>query len=327
MKRFLLLLAVIVVVYGSEDEWMAFKKHHGKKYNANEEQNRQKNFNSNKARIDSHNKRHAQGLESFRLGVNEYSDMHPDEFNKVMNGYRKSNSTIQHPQVMKAAVLSVYTEVAAIDWRSKGAVTPVKNQTPQCNSCYAFAAAGSLEGQYFRKTGRLVPLSVQNIVDCSSKFGNRGCIAGNMVACYKYIAVNKGIDTGAYYPYMATVGSCRYSPNFIGATAERYVRVRSGSEAALQWAVANVGPVSVAIDASGLAFQQYRSGIYYNPQCSTTRLNHAVLVVGYGTENGTDYWLVKNSYGTTWGEQGYIRILRNRNNHCGIATDGSYPVV
>jgi len=110
----------------------------------------------------------------------------------------------------------------------------------------------------------------------------------------------------------------------IAATVTGYVSLPSGDEAALKVASAQVGPISIAIDANHASFQQYSSGVYYEPYCSSTRLDHAVLLVGYGTENGEDYWLVKNSWGTTWGDNGYIKMIRNYNNNCGVATEAVY---
>uniref|UniRef100_A0A3Q0SEZ4 Cathepsin L.1 n=1 Tax=Amphilophus citrinellus TaxID=61819 RepID=A0A3Q0SEZ4_AMPCI len=129
------------------------------------------------------------------------------------------------------------------------------------------------------------------------------------------------------YPYEAKDGQCRYNPGNIGAKCTGYVDVNKGDEDALKEAVATIGPVSVAIDASRPSFQFYNSGIYDEPACSSTSLSHAMLVVGYGTENGQDYWLVKNSFGLGWGENGYIRMSRNKSNQCGIATKASYPLV
>ena len=145
---------------------------------------------------------------------------------------------------------------------------------------------------------------------------------------FRYIKANGGIDTEASYPYKAEDEKCHYKPKNKGATDRGFVDIATGNENQLQKAVATVGPVSVAIDASHQSFQLYAGGVYYEPECSPEQLDHGVLAVGYGTDdNGNDYWIVKNSWGDSWGAQGYILMARNRDNNCGIATQASYPLV
>lgn len=144
---------------------------------------------------------------------------------------------------------------------------------------------------------------------------------------FRYVKGNGGIDTESSYPYEGVDSYCRYNPSYSGGTVTGLVDIPAGSEEELQKAVATVGPISVAIDAGHISFQFYSEGIYYEPSCSPENLDHGVLAIGYGTEAGGDYWLVKNSWGTSWGENGYIKMTRNRNNNCGIATMASYPLV
>jgi len=210
-----------------------------------------------------------------------------------------------------------------VDWRNEGWVTPVKNQG-QCGSCWSFSATGALEGQNFNKTGVLVSLSEQNLIDCSTE--NYGCNGGAPDYAFQYVESNGGIDTETAYPYTGQQGSCHYNAANSGAGCSGWTDLPSGDEDALLQAVATIGPISVAIDASSIMFQLYHSGIYQNPWCSSTNLDHAVLDVGYGTNsNGQPYWLVKNSWGTGWGQQGYFMMARNDGNMCGIATSASYP--
>merc|ERR1719206_1002878 len=177
-------------------------------------------------------------------------------------------------------------------------------------------------------TGKLVSLSEQNLVDCSDAEGNMGCDGGLMDQAFNYTVINKGIDTEASYPYKAVDQQCMFNASNVGATISKWTDIPSGSEPDLMKAIATVGPISVAIDASEYTFQLYSSGIYYDPNCSSQFLDHGVLAVGYGSKKtGTnkDYYLVKNSWGTDWGMKGYIEMSRNRNNNCGIATQSSSP--
>jgi len=213
---------------------------------------------------------------------------------------------------------------ATVDWRTKGAVTPIKDQG-QCGSCWSFSATGGLEGAHFLAKAALVSLSEQNLVDCSTAEGNEGCNGGLMTSAFDYIKKNKGIDTEASYPYTATgPNACKFKPADIGSTITTYTNIASGSESDLVAKITE-GPVSVAIDASHSSFQLYTSGVYYEPACSATALDHGVLAVGYGTDGTKDIYIVKNSWGTSWGNQGYIEMSRNRNNNCGIATMATIP--
>ncbi|XP_043938839.1 procathepsin L-like isoform X2 [Protopterus annectens] len=186
---------------------------------------------------------------------------------------------------------------------------------------------GSLEGQHFRYTGELLSLSEQQLVDCSSDFGNDGCDGGLMDYAYEYIAANKGINTEESYPYEARNGRCHFNASAVTASCSGFADIFAINEKALQATVATIGPVSVAIDASHISFQLYESGIYDEPECSSNDLDHGVLAVGYGTRQDLDYWLVKNSWGHLWGMDGYIYMSRNKGNQCGIATLASYPIV
>jgi len=252
--------------------------------------------------------------------------MSSKEFAKFYLGTKVDSSSIK----IQSSVPRVNAKALppSMNWTAEGAVTPIKNQE-QCGSCWAFSTTGSTEGCHFLTTKTLVGLSEQNLVDCSSKEGNYGCEGGLMVDAFQYIIDNKGIDTEVSYPYDAQTGpTCLYQNSTCGSTIASYTSVTSGDEEALQEAVAGA-PVSVAIDASQISFQNYQSGVYYEPECSPTQLDHGVLAVGWGTDEteGGDYWIVKNSWGTGWGMEGYIWMSRNKNNNCGIATMASYPSV
>lgn len=211
-----------------------------------------------------------------------------------------------------------------VNWVNHGYVTGVKNQG-RCGSCYSFSATGALEGQWFKKTGKLLSMSEQQLVDCSGRYGNYGCRGGWYHACWKYIRDAGGEEGENSYRYTARQGRCKFNRGSVIAHATGSIAV-SRSESGLKSAIASVGPVSVAIDAGRPGFRSYHGGIFYDRRCST-RVNHAVLAVGYGSENGQDYWLVKNSWGTRYGLGGYIKMARNRGNMCAIASYAAYPSV
>ncbi len=286
-----------------------------------EELNRYNIWQDNKKIVEEHN---AAGKHSFTLGMNQFADLKNEEFVSMMNGYKsgpRSNST----KIFKSDP-NFKPEADTVDWRAKGYVTGIKNQG-QCGSCWAFSTTGSLEGQHFHKSGTLVSLSEQNLVDCSGSYGDNGCKGGLMDNAFRYIKANGGIDTEESYPYRAHDERCTFKSSNVGATLSSYVDVAHKDEDALMKASTDIGPISVAIDASHQSYQLYHSGVYYERECSSTKLDHGVLVVGYGTDGGSDYWIVKNSWGTSWGMEGYIHMARNRDNNCGIATQASYPVV
>ncbi len=282
-------------------------------------------FNKNRRLVMIHNILYKMGKRSFELKLNEYAYMDHQKFILKRNGFvsRKNMTGLLAATFMSPEYVELPKKV---DWRTLGAVTPIKNQG-NCGSCWAFSATGALEGQHFRKTGKLISLSEQNLVDCSVSFGNDGCNGGDMDVAFKYIKDNGGIDNEESYPYEADDNSCRYRSNDIGASDVGFTDLPSGDENALKAALATIGPVSVAIDASQASFLFYSKGIYDDPDCNPENLDHGVLAVGYGTEDGQDYWLVKNSWGSDWGENGYVKIARNKNNMCGIASEASYPLV
>jgi cathepsin L len=253
------------------------------------------------------------------LALNKFADLSSNEFARFYLGTRINVPAFEAPEETNNLALPTQ-----FDWNAKGAVTPIKNQE-QCGSCWSFSTTGSTEGCHQIKTNNLVALSEQNLMDCSYAEGNQGCDGGLMTAAMEYIILNKGIDTEASYPYTAEDGtSCQYTASNSGATLAGMVNVTEGSESDLQNNAA-VGPVSVAIDASQSSFQFYSSGVYYEPACSSTQLDHGVLVTGWGVDNGAAYWIVKNSWGTDWGQNGWIWMSRNRNNNCGIATMATLP--
>ncbi|CAL1298997.1 unnamed protein product [Larinioides sclopetarius] len=306
-----------------DKEWIHFKTIFGKSYRNEEEELRRTIWQHTLRDIAMHNIEADLGMHSYRMGINQYSDMMPQEL--VGNAGEFFNE--RYPRLGPFWIPFYDDPVPEkLDWRDAGLVTPVKNQEP-CGACWAFSATGSLEGQHKKKTGQLVSLSEQNLVDCSTVIVNNGCDGGLMSSAFEYIKTIDGEDTEKSYPYREEQGECEFNPDTVAAKVTGYVELPSGDENALKETVASVGPVSVAIDAGHSSFTSYKSGIYYEPNCSSKQFDHAVVVVGYGTEDGTDYWLLKNSWGESWGMNGYMKMARNKNNMCGVASKASYPLV
>ncbi|KAL7629977.1 UNVERIFIED_CONTAM: hypothetical protein RMT77_019903, partial [Armadillidium vulgare] len=255
MKITLILLAVVVcasALTAGDKEWESFKAKFNKEYSAEEDARHYKIFNANKKMIEKHNKKFEEGKVSFTMGINKFADMTPSD-TSYLRGYKSEGAEAlrKNSPVFKSSGISALP--ASYDWRDYGYVTGVKDQG-QCGSCWSFSATGSLEGQHFASTGDLVSLSEQNLVDCVE--ASFGCNGGNMVTAFHYIKTNDGIDTEKSYPYEAKNGVCRYTVANRGATDTGSVSLAQ-SEDVLQEAVATIGPISVAIDASRLSFQVY----------------------------------------------------------------------
>ncbi|XP_076923975.1 senescence-specific cysteine protease SAG39-like [Bidens hawaiensis] len=263
-----------------------------------------------------------EGGKSYKLGVNAFTDLTNEEFRASRNGFKASS----RPRTTGFRYVNLTTVPSSMDWRQKGAVTPVKDQG-QCGCCWAFSAVAATEGINKLSTGNLISLSEQELVDCDTSGEDQGCNGGLMDEAFKFIIQNSGITTETNYPYQGIDGTCSTTKESSHvAKITGYEDVPASSEAALLKAVA-MQPVSVAIDASGRDFQSYQSGVFTG-ECGT-ELDHGVTAVGYGTaDDGTEYWLVKNSWGTTWGEEGYNRMQRDVDSEdglCGIAMMAPYP--
>uniref|UniRef100_A0A8C9NGW3 Cathepsin H n=1 Tax=Serinus canaria TaxID=9135 RepID=A0A8C9NGW3_SERCA len=214
----------------------------------------------------------------------------------------------------------------SIDWRKKGNfVTPVKNQGA-CGSCWTFSTTGCLESAIAIATGKLLSLAEQQLVDCAQAFNNHGCSGGLPSQAFEYILYNKGLMGEDSYPYRAKNGTCKFQPEKAIAFVKDVINITQYDEDGMVEAVGKHNPVSFAFEVTS-DFMHYRKGVYSNPRCEHTpdKVNHAVLAVGYGEEDGTPYWIVKNSWGRLWGMQGYFLIERGKN-MCGLAACASYPV-
>ncbi|KAK2642415.1 hypothetical protein Ddye_024178 [Dipteronia dyeriana] len=306
------------------EEWMA---QHGRVYNdALEKERRYKVFRSNLEYIENFNKGVDRG---YKLAINKFGDLSNDEFRKMYTGYNRQTSKVTSTSEATPTSFE-YGNLTAVptsmDWRKNGVVTPVKNQD-RCGCCWAFSTVAAIEGITKLKTGKLVSLSEQELVDCDINGENQGCNGGLMDSAFEFIKSNHGLTTEANYPYEGIDGTCnKKKAATAAATITGYKNVPANNEKALLQAVASQ-PVSVAIEGSSYSFQFYSTGVFTG-DCGTY-LDHAVTAIGYGTNtDGTKYWLIKNSWGTGWGENGYMKIQRETKASeglCGIAMMASYP--
>uniref|UniRef100_H2SK14 Cathepsin S, ortholog 1 n=2 Tax=Takifugu rubripes TaxID=31033 RepID=H2SK14_TAKRU len=303
--------------------WEEWKVKHSKRYdNQTEMVHRRAAWEHNVRLVLRHNLEASAGKHGFTLELNHLADMTAEEVNEKMNNLKVEEWVPVRNGTFEDKLDSETPQ--SVDWRKHGLVSPVQNQG-YCGSCWAFSSLGALEGQMKRKTGFLVPLSPQNLLDCSTSDGNLGCRGGYISKSYSYIIRNGGVDSESFYPYEHQKGECRYSVKGKAGYCSRFHILPQGDEETLKATVARVGPVAVAVNAMLASFHLYRGGLYNVPNCNPKFINHAVLVVGYGSSEGQDFWLVKNSWGSAWGEEGYIRLARNKKNLCGIASFAVYP--
>ncbi|KAL6544847.1 hypothetical protein OROMI_023709 [Orobanche minor] len=304
------------------EQWMF---EFGRDYNddADEKAKRLEIFSDNVEYIESFNDATA-GAKSYKLGLNKFADLTNEEFRASRNGYKLPEFRQNYPSMSLINYEESDDVPSSIDWREEGAVTGVKSQG-ECGGCWAFSAVAAVEGINKLKTNELVSLSEQELLDCDTSL-NRGCNGGTINYAFDFITHN-GLSSDYEYPYKGFVnGTCRARGTTNAAIKIKgYKSVPFKSESALLIAVAKQ-PVSVAIDSSGPEFQFYSKGVF-NGVCGT-ELDHGVAVVGYGEDNGIKYWLVKNSWGPEWGEEGYIKLQRDIDapeGLCGIAMSAAYP--
>ncbi|KAL3377141.1 hypothetical protein AABB24_003513 [Solanum stoloniferum] len=305
------------------EKWMA--RHERAYKDEIEKEHRFKTFKKNVKFIESFNKN---GTQRYKLAVNKYADLTTEEFTA---SYMGLDTSLLSQQESTATTTSFkygsVTEVPySMDWRNSGSVTEIKDQGV-CSCCWAFSAVAAIEGAYQIANNEQISLSEQQLIDCSTQ--NYGCKGGLMTNAYNFLLQNnvEGITTESNYPYEETQSICSTELQSAAVTISGY-EVVPASESALLQAVANQ-PISVGV-AANEEFHFYGGGIYEG-SCSP-KLNHAVTVIGYGTseEDGTKYWIVKNSWGRSWGEEGYMRIVRDvgvDGGHCGIAKIASFPTV
>jgi len=326
MQPTILLLAGLTALAqaapGHFDAWESFKVKFGKVYeNPEDEAWRRDIFQMNLEEIIKHNELFAAKLTSYSMGINSFSDMLPHEF---IAPQLPASDNLDEMKTYEPPVSSIKVP-ESVDWRKvEGVVSNVKNQG-SCGSCWSFSATGALEGAWKLNKNQTVVLSEKQLMDCST--ANYGCRGGWKEKAWLYIKAAGGIESEEDYPYRAVQGSCKFVKSKAVATVTDYQRIKMDDEQELKEAVANEGPVGVSIYASS-KLQRYRSGVFVD-NCPKHAHNHAVLVVGYGhdAESNLDFWIVKNSWGRSFGEDGYVRMARNRDSMCSIAMSAMFPTV
>ncbi|XP_016993968.1 cathepsin L [Drosophila takahashii] len=323
-----LLLFVEGLTSVSDLEWDQYKDQYKKQYRSTDNYHRDL-YNKRVQVVADHNRLFSEGSVGFKLGLNEFSDTDQS----VLFKFRTSIPTPPEPNtsgVTKTLGYKSYDQITeGIDWRQNGYISAVENQGTQCLSCWAFSTSGVLEAHLAKKTrSQLVPLSPKHLVDCVP-YPNNGCYGGWVSVAFNYTKYY-GIATKESYPYEPKGGECSWNSSYSAGTLLGHVTLTKSDEKELAEVVYNIGPVAVSIDHLHEEFELYSGGIMRIPECRSSKkdLTHSVLLVGFGTDpKWGDYWLIKNSYGTAWGEDGYFKLARNANNMCGVATLPQYPIV
>jgi KDEL-tailed cysteine endopeptidase len=321
---FLLVSAFFSVVAIESDDWhqfIHFQDKFSKQYETIIElETRFKIFRENLRTIIQHN---LDSTQNFTMSVNQFTDLTQDEFREKYVGGLQSHSEVTS-YGCKTFASSASGLPVVVDWRTIGAVTSVKDQG-QCGSCWTFSSTGAAEGAWAISKGQLIDLSEQELVDCARgiSYGSHGCSGGQMEGAFKYLIEN-GQCALSSYPYTAKDGTCHSCSSI--AHFSSCFSVKPNDQLSLKAAVFKQ-PVAIAIEADTRYFQSYSSGVLTSSTCGT-KLDHGVLIVGYGAENGQKYWLVKNSWSSSWGENGYVKIARSDSTNdagiCGIAMDPSF---
>jgi len=326
MKAVLLLAALVVVAFAlpSDDQiktqFADFVHKHNKVYTADEFQTRFNNFKASLARLE---KSQAMSTTA-KFGITKFSDLSEEEFKTTV--LMKNIISESSEPVVPVTTLLAPGAPATFDWRDKGAVTPVKDQE-QCGSCWAFSASEAIESAWILKghaTASTVNLSPQQIVDCDTIDGVQGCNGGLTESAYEYIIQAGGQEQIANYPYTGENGQCAFKSQYVDAKISGYTAIPK-DESALSGTLSTTGPLSICLDAAH--WQDYESGVLSNFDCCPLlkcQMDHCVQLVGYNSTASTPYWIVRNSWNTDWGIEGYIYLEMGKNT-CGLTNDVTWP--
>jgi len=313
-----------------DQQWAQFKERHSKKYASMAEENhRREVWKEEMEMVDSHNKEAEEGLHTYTMGENEFSDLTLQEFLDTMTGYNESLDfdVLSDPTLEGKFQEDTFGFPQSWDCRDHGLVSTVRSQG-SCGSCWAFAAVGAVEGAWAKEKGQLYRLSEQELIDCDKSDG--GCHGGGISSALTWVHNHRGLAKNADYGvghYHPSQGNCHHKEEETVASLKRVRHVASKNEADLKRAVHNAGPVAMSVHVNK-KFKAYKSGIFNDPTCPKNSANHAMLTVGwkYSTKEKKTKWIVKNSWGKSWGQGGYI-YLEYGKNVCGMAKSPLYAEV
>ena len=305
----------MLLQHHEQKAFLSWMRETGNMFTGEEYQTRLGIWLQNKRLVQEHN---AANL-GFTVALNKLAHLTPAEYKSLL-GFRMNKAE------RKAQEATEFQNVEAIDWREKGVVNEVKDQA-SCGSCWAFSTCQAQESVFAINFGKLQSLSEQNLVDCVTTCD--GCNGGLMTNAFDYVVKKQSglFMLESDYPYTGVDGTCKFKKSKGTSKCTGYKNVKENSEKDLAGKIAKYGPASIAIDASHWSFQLYSSGIYDEPSCSSYNLDHGVGCVGFGSEGSKNYWIVRNSWGTSWGEGGYIRMIKDKNNQCGEASMACIPTV
>lgn len=273
-------------------------------------------------------KHNEQNISIFKIGINQFSDLTFLDIYEINGNGSSINFNTSKLKIVNEEDFELDKSIEipdSFDWRDRDVVTRVRDQGILCGSCYAFASLHAIESQLAIQKGINVELSTQEILDCALEHGTNQCDGGYPEGVYSYINEKGGISLEKDYPYEGKFIGCRSHQNQVNVSIKSELKLFSENDEELEAFLYFHGPLYIAFDHLHDSFFRYSHGIYYEPNCSKSAdYTHGALLIGYGSENGNDYWVVKNSFGVNWGEKGYIRIARNKNHHCLV---GSYVVL
>jgi cathepsin L len=285
--------------------------------------------------IGNHNLKFRRGKTTFEMGINQFADRRFEEFLSIFTENRSIYLDSSELNSIEFDPFEAYSESddknlkvpVSFDWREHGVVTQVKNQIT-CGACYAMAAIAAIESQNYIVNGELKSLSEQEIVDCARSFFSFGCRGGIDYKVFDYVKANRGISTDRDYPFKGKDGECQKHVQRSPIDVEGYGIVSSlGDHETVKKALISKGPLMISLDFNHESFMRYSRGIFYDDDCVDRDLRHAALLVGYGVEKGEEFWIVKNSFGESWGEKGFIRMSMHGGSNCGVSSYPIFPIL